>query len=73
MNDAASRRTHRVQMTTDGHKPYLEAVEGTVGADIDYAMLVKSTALIVKVNHGIARRQRVVTGIPTRDTSARVL
>jgi hypothetical protein len=29
------------QLTTDGHKPYLEAVEGAFGADIDYAMLVK--------------------------------
>lgn len=41
MNDVASRLTHRVQMTTDGHKPYLEAVEGSFGADIDYAMLIK--------------------------------
>jgi hypothetical protein len=31
----------RVQLTTDGHKPYLEAVEGAFGDDIDYAMLVK--------------------------------
>jgi hypothetical protein len=29
------------QLTTDGHKAYLEAVEGVFGADIDYAMLVK--------------------------------
>jgi hypothetical protein len=28
-------------MTTDGHRPYLEAVEAAFGADIDYAMLVK--------------------------------
>jgi hypothetical protein len=28
-------------MTTDGHKAYLEAVEGSFGADIDYAMLIK--------------------------------
>lgn len=41
MLDLASRMTGRVQMTTDGHKPYLEAVEGAFGADIDYAMLVK--------------------------------
>jgi hypothetical protein len=31
-----------VQLTTDGHKPYLEAVEGAFGAAIDYAMLVKT-------------------------------
>ncbi len=32
---------NRVQLTTDGHKPYLEAVEGAFGAEIDYATLVK--------------------------------
>lgn len=31
----------RVQLTTDGHKPYIEAVEDAFGADIDYAQLVK--------------------------------
>lgn len=32
---------HRVQMTTDGHRACLEAVEGVFGADIDYAQLIK--------------------------------
>jgi IS1 family transposase len=41
MEDLASRFSHRVQLTTDGHKAYLEAVEGAFGADIDYAMLIK--------------------------------
>ena len=41
MNDVAERLTNRVQVTTDGHKAYLEAVEGAFGADVDYAMLVK--------------------------------
>lgn len=41
MDNLAKRLAHRVQLTTDGHKPYLEAVEGAFGADIDYAMLVK--------------------------------
>jgi IS1 family transposase len=41
MQDVASRLANRIQMTTDGHKAYLEAVEGAFGADIDYAMLVK--------------------------------
>lgn len=41
MNDVASRLATRVQMTTDGHKAYLEAVEGAFGADIDYAQLIK--------------------------------
>jgi IS1 family transposase len=41
MEDLASRLANRVQLTSDGHKAYLEAVEGAFGADIDYAMLVK--------------------------------
>jgi hypothetical protein len=41
MDDLAKRLANRVQLTTDGHKAYLEAVEGAFGADIDYAMLVK--------------------------------
>ena len=41
MNDVAMRLTNRVQLTSDGHKAYLEAVEGAFGADIDYAMLIK--------------------------------
>lgn len=30
-----------MQLTTDGHRPYLEAVEGAFGANVDYAMLIK--------------------------------
>ena len=41
MQDVAARLANRVQLTTDGHKPYLQAVEGAFGADIDYAMLIK--------------------------------
>ncbi|MEX1129386.1 MAG: IS1 family transposase [Vicinamibacterales bacterium] len=41
MQDVAARLRNRVQLTTDGHKPYLEAVEAAFGADIDYAMLQK--------------------------------
>ena len=37
MDDLAARLANRVQLTTDGHKAYLEAVEGAFGADIDYA------------------------------------
>jgi IS1 family transposase len=36
MEDLARRLKHRVQLTSDGHKPYLEAVEHAFGADIDY-------------------------------------
>ena len=41
MTDVASRLRNRVQLTTDGHKPYLNAVEDAFGNDIDYAMLQK--------------------------------
>lgn len=41
MDDLASRLANRVQLTTDGHRVYLQAVEDAFGNDIDYAMLVK--------------------------------
>ena len=41
MHDLAARLAHRVQLTTDGHKPYLNAVQDAFGTDIDYAQLVK--------------------------------
>ncbi len=41
MDNVASRLAARVQLTSDGHKAYLEAVEGSFGADVDYAQLVK--------------------------------
>jgi IS1 family transposase len=41
VDDLAARLANRVQLTTDGHKAYLEAVEGAFGANIDYAVLHK--------------------------------
>lgn len=41
ISDLKDRLTNRVQLTTDGHKAYLDAVEEAFGADVDYAMLVK--------------------------------
>jgi len=41
MLDVAGRLASRVQLTTDAHKPYLQAVEGAFGADVDFAQLVK--------------------------------
>ena len=41
IEDLATRLANRVQLTSDGHKAYLDAVEGAFGGDIDYAMLVK--------------------------------
>lgn len=41
MQDVASRTRNRIQLTTDGHRVYADAVENAFGSDIDYAMLVK--------------------------------
>jgi len=41
MQDVQDRLANRVQLTTDGHRAYLNAVEETFGADVDYAQLVK--------------------------------
>lgn len=41
INDIAGRLANRVQLTTDGYKPYLKAVDAAFGGDIDFAQLVK--------------------------------
>lgn len=41
INDLAGRLKNRVQITTDGHRAYLEAIEGAFGCEVDYAMLIK--------------------------------
>ena len=41
MEDVADRIVNRIQLTTDGHGPYLSAVESVFGIDVDYAQLVK--------------------------------
>jgi IS1 family transposase len=41
MDDLRQRLANRVQLTTDGHRAYLEAVEEAFGADVDYSMLIK--------------------------------
>lgn len=71
MEDCARRIVGRVQVTTDGHKAYLEAVEGAFGMDCDYAMLIKQYGLPTEEE---ARRysparcigcdQKVVSGNP---------
>ena len=52
MDDLRSRLANRVQLTTDGHKAYLDAVEEAFGADVDYAQLVK----LYGATHGGAGR-----------------
>lgn len=60
MRDLVSRLANRVQLTTDGHRPYLTAVESAFGWNgVDYAVLEKIYA--------------TASGIPSRDASARVI
>jgi IS1 family transposase len=42
VQDLQERLAHRVQLTTDGFKPYLNAVDDAFGVDVDYAMLIKT-------------------------------
>ena len=58
MEDLRSRIKTRMQLTTDGHKGYLNAVSDTFGADIDYAMLVK----IYGAAHGNPNERRYSPG-----------
>jgi IS1 family transposase len=41
VDDLAKRLANRVQITSDGHRAYLEAIEGAFGGDVDYAQLIK--------------------------------
>lgn len=41
INDLKNRLANRIQLTTDGHKVYLSAIENAFGSEIDYAMLIK--------------------------------
>ena len=71
MDDLCSRITNRVQLTSDGHRAYLEAVEGAFGGDIDYAMLVKLYGAVPESAKGryspaecIGARKRRIEGDP---------
>ena len=41
MRDAANRIVGRPQITTDAHRPYLQAIEDAFGTEVDYAQLHK--------------------------------
>ena len=51
MQDVAGRISNRIQLTTDGHRVYAEAVEQAFGSEIDYAMLVKIYGASNEANH----------------------
>lgn len=56
--DLRSRMAHRIQLTSDGHKPYLMAVEETFGRDVDFAQLVKQYGGNAEDNSETERRGR---------------
>ena len=76
--DLRARLANRVQLTSDGHRAYLEAVEAAFGADVDYAQLVKLSGAssdsakgrYSPPNAGV-RSRRLSKASRTRNTSAR--
>jgi len=78
MADLGSRLANRVQITTDGHRPYVEAIEAAFGRDVDYAQLVKEygiepsldgspTARRYSPNRVTSEQVRVIAGDPDPD------
>ncbi len=51
IEDVSSRLANRVQLTTDGHKAYLDAVDDNFGHDVDYAQLIKIYGEAPKSEH----------------------
>jgi IS1 family transposase len=71
MQDVASRLSNRVQLTSDGHSAYLQAVRHAFGKEVDYAMLVKlygpaSSAGRYSPPECIGIKLKPVTGNPDR-------
>jgi IS1 family transposase len=73
MDDLRDRLANKVQLTTDGHKAYLQAVEDAFGSDIDYAMLVKlygeppaspEAARRYSPSECVGTRKQTITGNP---------
>ncbi|MGD0353282.1 MAG: IS1 family transposase [Dehalococcoidia bacterium] len=70
MNDLKNRLANRVQITTDGHKVYLWAIEDAFGSEVDYAMLIKLYGLESETEkrYGpaacIAAEKQVIQGNP---------
>ena len=73
MTNLAGRLASRVQLTTDGHKAYLEAVEEAFGIDVDYAQLVKLYGESPEAQKRyspaecVGCRKEAITGSPDRE------
>jgi IS1 family transposase len=67
MSDLQGRLANRVQLTTDGYRPYLQAVDLAFGDEIDYAMLHKLYGTADAATHQERKYSpNVVTGIEIR-------
>lgn len=64
IRDLHSRMSGRIQLTSDGFKVYENAVVGTFGADVDYAMLVKQYD---GRGHYTGSQKRLITGNPKEE------
>ena len=70
--DLASRLANRVQITTDGHRPYLDAIEQEFGSNVDFAQIIKTYGVQKSEDASPTARRyspNVVTGIEVREVS----
>lgn len=74
IDNLAQRLANRVQLTSDGHKPYLEAIDSVFGNNIDYAMLVKiygpspeGATRRYSPPECIGARKQLITGRPVKE------
>lgn len=74
MHDLAARLANRIQLTSDGYRPYIQAVEDAFGSEIDYAMLQKiygnETQKPGEIRYSPAQcmgaRKAVISGMPDK-------
>ncbi len=71
MNDVAHRMKNRVQLTTDGFHPYLDAVKSAFGKDIDYSQIIKiygdnkATGINYRpISHVVGTKKKTISGNP---------
>jgi hypothetical protein len=76
LQDVAGRLSNRIQLTSDGHRMYLDAASEAFGGDVDFAQLVKTMATTLRANSATARRNGLALSastslaIPILSTSA---
>ena len=70
--DLGSRLANRVQITTDGHRPYVDAIEQEFGSAVDFAQIIKTYGVQKSEDASPTARRyspNVVTGIEVREVS----